>query len=115
MSRQLARLLALQAASTTIIAGAVFVWGSYPVAIAALLGGASAGLAAIAYGAAYWLQGRGKTESPLRSFLLAEMCRIVVAVTLLGIGMATLPAESAIAFLGAFVAALMAYLLIFLF
>lgn len=115
MIRPLARLLAMQGASTTIIAGAVFIWGSYPAGIAALLGGLSAALAAIAYGAAYWLQGRGQTESPLRSFLLAELCRVVVAVLLLGIGMATLPAESAIAFLGAFAAALMAYLLIFLF
>jgi F0F1-type ATP synthase assembly protein I len=115
MSRQLACLLALQGASTAIIAGAVFIWGSYPAGIAALLGGLSAALAAIAYGAAYWLQGRGKIERPLRSFLLAELCRVVVAVILLGIGMALLPAESAIAFLGAFAAALMAYLLIFLF
>jgi len=115
MSRQLARLLALQGASTAIFAGAVFIWGTYPAGIAALLGGLSAALAALAYGAAYWLQGGGETKSPLRSFLLAEMCRVFVAVLLLAIGMASLPAESAIVFLGAFVAALMAYLLIFLF
>lgn len=115
MGRQLAGLLALQGAITAIVAGAIFVWGNSPAGVAALLGGAAAATAALAYGAGYRVFGAGRSETPLKAFLAAELCRIVVAIALLWLGITSLPGEAAIAFLGAFAAALMAYLLIFLF
>lgn len=115
MGRQLARLLGLQAATTTIIAGGIFVWGNSPAALSALLGGIVAGIAALSYGAAYWLLGGSRSEAPLKAFLVAELCRVAVAIALLWLGIRTLPAEAAIAFLGAFAAALMSYLLVLLF
>lgn len=115
MGRQLARLLALQGAITLIVAGGIFVWGNSQAGIAALFGGATAAAAALAYGAGYWATGAGRTTKPLRGFLLAELCRVVVAIVLLWIGITTLPGENAVAFLGAFAAALMAYSLFFLF
>lgn len=115
MGRQLVRLLALQAAITMSIAGAVFVWGQPLHGVAALLGGGSAVIAALAYGAAYWVQGGERSKRPFRVFLVAEVCRIGVAIALLGLGMSGLPGAAATAFLGAFVAALMAYLLVLLF
>ncbi|MCC6619525.1 MAG: hypothetical protein IT341_10865 [Chloroflexi bacterium] len=115
MGRQLVRLLALQAAITMLIAGAVFVWGQSLQAVAALLGGAAAATAALAYGAAYWVQGGEQGGRPFRVFLVAEICRVGVAILLLGLGLSSLPAGAAVAFLGAFAAALMAYLLVFLF
>jgi len=115
MGRQLTRLLALQGAITMVIAGAIFVLGNFPNGIAALLGGAAAAAAALVYGVAYWLQGAGGSARPLRTFLVAELSRIGTAVVLLGLGMAFLPADAAIAYLGAFAAAVMAYLLVFLF
>lgn len=114
MGRQLARLLALQGAITLIVAGGIFVWSNSQVSAAALLGGATAAASALAYGAGYWLAAAGKASKPLRGFLVAELCRVVVAIVLLWFGITSLPGESAIAFLGAFAAALMAYLLLFL-
>ncbi|RPI47415.1 MAG: hypothetical protein EHM59_04445 [Betaproteobacteria bacterium] len=115
MGRQLSRLLALQGAITTVIAGGIFVWGNFSNGIAALLGGAAAAVAALAYGVAHWLQGAGGTGKLLRIFLVAELSRVGTAVVLLGLGMANLPGEAAIAYLVAFAAALLAYLLVFLF
>lgn len=114
MVRQLARLLALQGAITLIVAGGIFVWGNSQASAAALMGGASAAASALAYGAGYWVSGGGRSAKPLRGFLVAELCRVVVAIVLLWVGIASLPGESAIAYLGAFAAALMAYLLLLL-
>jgi len=115
MGRQLVRLLGMQVAITTIIAGGIFGWGNSPAGVAALLGGAVAGIAALSYGAAYWAFGGSRSETPLKAFVVAELCRVTVAIALLWFGIRTLPAEAAIAFLGAFAAALMSYLMIFLF
>jgi len=115
MVRQLARLFVLQGAITLIVAGGIFVWGNSQAGAAALMGGAAAAASALAYGAGYWLCAGGATEKPLRGFLVAELCRVVVAIVLLWVGITSLPGESAIAYLGAFAAALMAYLLLFLF
>lgn len=115
MGRQLARLLALQGAITAIVAGGLFVWGNSSAGIAALLGGAAAATAALAYGAGYSALGAGRSETPLTAFLIAELCRVAVAIALLWLGITSLPGEAAIAFLGAFAAALMAYLLVLLF
>lgn len=115
MGRQLAQLLALQAAITAIVAGAIVVWGNHHAGVAALLGGATAAAAALAYGAGYLAAGAGRSEKPLSAFLVAELCRVVVAIALLWLCISTLPGEAAIAYLGAFALALMAYVLIFLF
>ena len=115
MGQQLARLLALQGAITLIVAGGILAWGNSLATKAALLGGATAAASALAYGAGYWIAGAGRAASPLRGFLVAELCRVVVAIMFLWLGITSLPGESVIAFLGAFAAALMAYLLIFLF
>lgn len=115
MGRQLVRLLALQAAITMLVAGAVFAWGQSLHGVAALLGGGSAAIAALAYGAAYWAQGGDRSGRPFRVFVVAEVCRVGAAVLLLGLGMSGLPDGAATAFLGAFAAALMAYLLVLLF
>lgn len=115
MGRQLARLLALQGAITAVVAGGSVVWGNAPAGVAALLGGAAAAMAALAYGAAYRVFGAGRSKTPLKAFLIAESCRVVVAIVLLWLGITSLPGEAAIVFLGAFTAALMAYLLVFLF
>lgn len=115
MGRQLVRLLALQAAITMLVAAGVFVWGQSLHVVAALLGGGAAATAALAYGGAYWVQGGERARRPLRVFLVAEACRVGVSLALLGLGMSGLPAGAAAAFLGAFVAALMAYLLVLLF
>ncbi len=115
MVRQLARLLVLQSAITVIIAGGIFVWGNSRDSAAALMGGATAAVAALAYGAGYWIFAGRRAGKPLRGFLVAELCRVVVAIALLWYGITSLPGESAIAFLGVFAAALMAYLLLLLF
>lgn len=115
MGRQLARLLALQGAITTIVAGGIFFWGNSTAAVAAVLGGATAATAALAYGVGYRAFGAGRSETPLKAFLVAELCRVVVAIVLLWLGLTALTGEAAVAFLGAFAAALMAYLLVFLF
>jgi len=115
MGRQLARVLALQGAITAVIAGGMVVWGNASDGMAALLGGAAAAMAALAYGAVYMAFGARRSETPLKAFLAAEVCRVVVAIVLLWLGITSLPGEAAIAFLGAFSAALMAYLLVFLF
>jgi len=114
MGRQLVQLLALQGAITLIVAGGIFVWGNSQASAAALMGGATAAAAALAYGVGYWISAGGRTTKPLRGFLVAELCRVVVAIVLLWFGITSLPGESAIAYLGAFIAALMAYLLLFL-
>jgi F0F1-type ATP synthase assembly protein I len=114
MVRQLVRLLALQGAITLIVAGAIFVWGHSQAAAAAMMGGATAAVAALAYGVGYWAFAGGSAPRPLRGFLVAELCRVVAAIVCLWFGITSLPGESAIAFLGAFAAALMAYLLLFL-
>lgn len=115
MGRQLARLLALQGAITAIVAGGIVVWGTPLAGVAALMGGATAAAAALAYGVGYLAAGAGRSEKPLTAFLVAELCRVVVAIALLWLGISTLPGEAAIAFLGAFSLALMAYVLVFLF
>ena len=112
MSLQITRLLALQGAITMVIAGGAFAWSTVSHGVAALLGGAAAVAAALAYGAAFWSQGAARSGKPLRAFLVAEACRIGTAVALLIVGMANLPGELAIVFLGAFAAALIAYLLV---
>lgn len=114
MVRQLARLLALQGAITLIVAGGIFVWGNSPAGVAALLGGAAAAIAALAYGVGYRAFGAGRSGTPLKAFLVAELCRVVVAIVLLWLGITSLPGEAALAFLGAFAAALMAYLVVLL-
>ena len=115
MSLQITRLIALQGAITLVIVGCVFAWGNSLNAAAALLGGAAATAAALAYGLAYQVQGGARSEKPFRTFLVAELCRIGAAIALLILGMAALPGDAAFAYLGAFAAALFAYLLIFLF
>ena len=115
MGGQLTRLIALQSAITTVIAAGVLIWGNFPNGIAALLGGAAAVTAALAYGAVYWFQGADRSGKPLRVFLMAELCRLGTAIALLWVGIESLQGEAAIAYLGAFAAALMAYLLVFLF
>jgi F0F1-type ATP synthase assembly protein I len=115
MGQQLVRLLALQGAITMVVAGGIFVWGNSLAGMAALMGGGAAAVAASAYGAAYWASGAGRSGKLLRGFLVAELCRVGVALVLLWLGFVSLPGEAAIAFLGAFAAALMAYLLVFLF
>jgi F0F1-type ATP synthase assembly protein I len=115
MGRQLFRLLALQGVITAIVAAAVFVWGNSQSGVAALLGGATAAAGGLAYAAVYWAQGADRSDAPLRTFLVAEICRVGIAVVLLGLGLASLTGEAAIAYLGAFAAALMAYLLAILF
>lgn len=115
MRRQLAQLLALQGTITAIVAGGIFVWGNSSAGVAALLGGAAAATAALAYAAGYRALGAGQSETPLKAFLVAELCRVVVAIVLLWLGVTSLPGEAAIAFLGAFAAALMGYLLVLLF
>ena len=115
MSLQITRVLALQGAITMVIAGGTIAWGVASHAVAAILGGAAAAAAALAYGTAFWLQGAERSRKPLRTFLVAETCRVGAAVVLLIVGMASLPGEAAIVYLGAFIAALMAYLLVALF
>ena len=114
MGLQITRLLALQGAITTTIAAVVFTLGNSLNGVAALLGGAAASMAALAYGAAFWFQRAGGSSKPLRAFLVAEACRIGCAVALLAAGMANLPAEAAIVYLGTFAAALAAYLFVLL-
>jgi len=115
MSLQITRLLALQVAITMAIAAGTFALGNSVNGIAALLGGAAASMTALAYGAAYWIQSTSRSEKPLRIFLVAEICRVVCGIALVAIGMVHLPAEAAIFYLGAFAAALIAYLLVLLF
>ena len=115
MSLQITRLIALQGAITLVIVGGIFAWGNSMNAFAALLGGAAATAAALAYGLAYRFQGGARSEKPLRTFLVAELCRVGAALALLILGMVALTGDAAFAYLGAFAAALFAYLLVFLF
>jgi F0F1-type ATP synthase assembly protein I len=115
MGRQLVQLLVLQGAITTVVAAGLFAWGSPQTGMAALFGGGTAAMAALGYGVGYWVLGVRSTSSPLRRFLVAESCRVFTAVVLLWLGMVSLSGEALIAYLGAFVAALLAYLLVFLF
>lgn len=112
MSGVLPRLLALQGAITAICTIVLLAWRGAEAGLAGLAGGATASASAIAYGVGFWLLGRKSRDSPLRAFLVCEVLRLGSALGLLAVGIGAFPGADALAFLGVFAAALMAYLLI---
>ena len=79
-----------------------------------MAGGATASASAIAYGRGFWLLGRKSGDSPLRAFLVCEVLRMGTALGLLAVGIGTFAGADALAYLGVFAAALMAYLLVWI-
>lgn len=112
MSGVLPRLLALQGAITLLCAATLLAWRGAEAALAGLAGGAAACAGAMAYGIAYRLLNGRTATAPLRVFLVCEVLRMATAVGLLMAGLAAFAGPDALAFLGAFTAALMAYLLV---
>lgn len=112
MSGVLPRLLALQGAITLLCAATLLAWRGADAALAGLAGGAAAGAGAMVYGLAFRLMDGRTGTAPLRAFLVCEVLRMTTAVGLLMAGLAAFAGPDALAFLGAFAAALMAYLLV---
>ena len=112
MSGVLCRLLALQGAITAACTIALLAWRGAEAGLAGLAGGAAASASAMAYGLGFWWFGRRSERTPLRAFLVCEALRIGTAIGLLVAGFAAFPGPNALAFLGAFASAMMAYLLV---
>ncbi len=112
MSGALPRLLVLQGAITAVCAIVLLVWRSAEAGLAGLAGGSAALAGAIAYGLGFWWLGRRSGASPLRAFLVCEVLRMGTALGLLAVGIGSFPGADALAFLGVFAAAMMAYLLV---
>ena len=112
MSGVLSRLLALQGAITAICTIVLLAWRGAETGLAGLAGGATASASAIAYGLGFWLLGRKSGDSPLRAFLVSEALRMGTALGLLALGIGLFSGPEALAYLGVFAAAMMAYLLV---
>ncbi|QDQ27063.1 hypothetical protein FNU76_12215 [Chitinimonas arctica] len=111
LRKQIRAVLFVMSALTGVVATTAFFIADAKAMLAALLGGLSQIAAVLAYGRVSRFNGIPAPNAMLAQFLLAEIVKLVVALTLLVAGFILFGAN-ALWFAGAFVAALAAYLLV---
>lgn len=113
-----ARLLGVQAGLTGIIALALLAFGGSWAALSAVLGGMVASAGGVVYALAVWAFGGDEAKRAKRAagaLVAAEVLRIATTIGLLVAAFGLVENLAALPFLGAFVAALLAYGIVLLF